>query len=57
MEFKVGDTVKLKSGSPKMTVTGVGDNYGVPTVWVAWFDQQMKPQTGSYPAGALEKWS
>jgi uncharacterized protein YodC (DUF2158 family) len=38
MAFKVGDTVQLKSGGPRMTVTSLGSNFGQPIVWCAWFD-------------------
>ncbi|WP_443019573.1 YodC family protein [Sphingomonas phyllosphaerae] len=51
-EFAVGDTVKLKSGGPTMTVTVVGDRYGTPTVWTTWFDGTKKFD-GDFPPAAL----
>jgi uncharacterized protein YodC (DUF2158 family) len=53
-EFKVGDVVQLKSGSPKMTVTYAGDEYGSPIVYCTWF-VGVKESTGKYPPNALEK--
>lgn len=53
-EFSVGDTVRLKSGGPKMTVTTVGDHWGTPTVWAVWFDGTKKLD-GDFPPAALEK--
>src|SRR5262249_18880955 len=38
MSFKVGDTVKLKSGGPDMTVTRIGTSGGETMVWCAWFE-------------------
>jgi uncharacterized protein YodC (DUF2158 family) len=55
-EFVKGDTVKLKSGSPAMTVTTVGDSYGTPTVWTVWFDGTKKCD-GDFPPEALEKFT
>ena len=52
MEFKVGDLVKLKSGSPLMTVTVVkSDN----TVFCQWVDVKGKPQYGDFPFDAIIK--
>lgn len=42
--FKVGDTVRLKSGGPLMTVTEVQDA----EVWTIWFDKSDKEQKGYY---------
>lgn len=52
-DFKSGDVVKLKSGGPKMTVTGIGDHYGTATVWCSWFDGTKKVD-GTFPPAALE---
>jgi uncharacterized protein YodC (DUF2158 family) len=53
MAFKVGDTVQLKSGSPRMTVTVVGMNAnGQEIVECAWFDGTQR-QNGTFPAEAL----
>jgi len=38
LSFKVGDTVKLKSGGPDMTVTRIGAAGGEPMVWCVWFE-------------------
>ena len=38
MSLKVGDTVKLKSGGPDMTVTRIGAAGGEPMVWCVWFE-------------------
>jgi uncharacterized protein YodC (DUF2158 family) len=52
--FKVGDTVRLKSGGPLMTVTGVGtvERKGqmVSTSWFA----NTKEDKGHFPATSLE---
>lgn len=52
-QFKIGDTVRLKSGGPIMTVTAVGDRLGTPTIWVSWFDG-MKPANDTFPPDALK---
>jgi uncharacterized protein YodC (DUF2158 family) len=53
MAFKVGDTVQLKSGSPRMTVTLVGTTAeGKEIVECAWFDGTQR-QNGSFPSEAL----
>ena len=49
--FKVGDTVRLKSGGPLMTVTGVSQADGGQKVWTSWFDSAGKEQKGFYPSG------
>lgn len=53
-EIKAGDTVRLKSGGPLMTVTHTAQQDGVLKIWVAWFDGN-ESKSGFYPASALEK--
>ncbi|OGU67259.1 MAG: hypothetical protein A2499_15900 [Stygiobacter sp. RIFOXYC12_FULL_38_8] len=48
--FKIGDVVYLKSGSPAMTVTSLSEDH----CHVAWHDQG-KEHTGYYPLEALTK--
>jgi uncharacterized protein YodC (DUF2158 family) len=53
MTFKIGDTVQLKSGSPRMTVTVIGMTAdGKEVVECAWFDGTQR-QNGSFPPDAL----
>ena len=52
-KWKVGDTVRLKSGGPVMTVTNVTKDDDL--VWVSWFDSAGNPYEGSYPEDALEE--
>ena len=53
MAFKIGDTVQLKSGSPRMTVTVVGMTAdGKELVECAWFDGSQR-RNGSFPTDAL----
>jgi uncharacterized protein YodC (DUF2158 family) len=55
MSFKVGDTVRLKSGSPLMTVIKVQpDDAGEPNVACAWFSDDAEPRKGEFPRAALE---
>ncbi len=49
MDLKVGDTVRLKSGGPLMTVMKVSEG----EVWTCWFDDIKKENRGSYPAETL----
>ena len=51
--LKIGDVVQLKSGGPKMTVTKVGDEEGVATVWVTWFDERNQTASTHFPAAAV----
>lgn len=51
--IKPGDTVRLKSGSPLMTVTSAGpDSAGVLYAHTAWFDG-TKNLRGHFPQSAL----
>jgi uncharacterized protein YodC (DUF2158 family) len=55
MSFKVGDTVRLKSGSPLMTVINVQpDDTSEPNVACAWFSDDEEPHEGQFPVAALE---
>jgi len=45
-QFKPGETVKLKSGGPLMTVVSVED--GGESVWCEWFDQKGNRQAASF---------
>lgn len=53
-DFKVGDTVQLKSGGPIMTVTEVGDEYGVTKVFCSWFDDKKKQEHSSFQPETLQ---
>ena len=53
MSFKVGDTVQLRSGGPIMTVTSVGNDFGQPIVWCAWFDGAMQ-RSDHFPIDAVK---
>jgi len=53
MMFNVGDTVKLKSGGPDMTVVKIGTAGGEPMVWCAWFEG-TKDVYGLFPPNALK---
>lgn len=49
-KFKTGDVVRLKSGSPKMTVKGQDDG-----AWaVQWIDRNGKLQSDTFPADMLD---
>jgi uncharacterized protein YodC (DUF2158 family) len=55
MSFKVGDTVRLKSGSPLMTIIKLQpDDASEPTVACAWFSDDEEPHKGEFPGAALE---
>ena len=50
-EFKAGDTVRLKSGGPLMTIKsadGLDDS-----ILCEWFDKDDKPQVKSFKASSL----
>ena len=53
-EFKTGAVVRLKSGSPKMTVKGP-DGDGAEVIWaVKWIDRNGKLQTDSFHEDMLD---
>ena len=54
MALKVGDTVRLKSGGPLMTVTAYIERDGEPKVWCSWFEG-TKEGKGYFPAAAVEQ--
>lgn len=47
-KFSVGDVVRLKSGGPKMTVTGIYDPEVGSHVYAAWFDNSGTFQSGLF---------
>lgn len=53
--FQLGDVVRLKSGSPLMTVERVEGSGDSAMIGVLWFDGKQEPHSGSYPAATLEK--
>jgi uncharacterized protein YodC (DUF2158 family) len=54
-KFKVGDTVRLKSGGPSMTVCRVvADDAEIPTVDTIWFTSSDKESKGSFSEEWLE---
>ena len=53
-EFKTGTVVRLKSGSPKMTVKGP-DGDGEEIIWaVQWIDRNGKLQSDSFHQDMLD---
>jgi len=57
-KFKVGDKVKLKSGSPVMVVSGISrlnKFFGDPYVECTWTDKQGRPQSETYDPKLLVK--
>lgn len=48
--YKIGDIVVLKSGSPKMTVTGETYDDKITTTWFA----GAKKENGQFPPEAIE---
>jgi uncharacterized protein YodC (DUF2158 family) len=50
-QFKEGETVRLKSGGPLMTVKNVQTNGDL---WCEWFDKSEKLQGNSFKPGTLE---
>ena len=51
--FKPGDTVRLKSGSPLMTIEKITADRRGPLVWCVWFEKN-KQHTGTFAPHALE---
>ena len=49
-KFKIGDTVKLKSGGPKMTVARGGIEKKLECVWFL----EGKPEYGYFPPDSLQ---
>jgi uncharacterized protein YodC (DUF2158 family) len=50
-KFELGETVRLRSGGPLMTVDSInGDE-----IWCEWFDDKNQPQARSYKAHTLTK--
>jgi uncharacterized protein YodC (DUF2158 family) len=53
-EIKVGDTVKLKSGGPTMTVDWVSrENPSILVAGCSWFDDSNKKQFERFPLTSL----
>lgn len=57
-DFKVGDTVRLKSGGPLMTISGVGENPSSGSrdenYWrCEWFDKDQKSHMQSFHKESL----
>lgn len=54
-EFQTGTVVRLKSGSPKMTVKGPDGEDPQGTIWaVQWIDRNGKLQSDSFHADMLD---
>lgn len=52
MQFQVGETVRLKSGGPLMTIEEPGS---VPNSWVCVWFEGKKEKRSSFAAATLEK--
>jgi uncharacterized protein YodC (DUF2158 family) len=53
MAFKAGELVKLKSGSPLMTVSHIGHAGGKEAVWCVWFEKNEQ-RSAAFPPETLE---
>jgi uncharacterized protein YodC (DUF2158 family) len=57
-DFKVGDVVRLKSGSPSMTITSIGESGmmggGPIHAYVTWFNEKREVKTDSFPLPTIE---
>lgn len=54
-DFKIGDTVRLKSGGPLMTVHSLGkDSEGKLRLNVVWFDKNEAQHHAAFAPGAVE---
>lgn len=64
-QILLGSVVKLKSGSPPMTVTGYGKKYGAGTILInlvedkeqvkcQWFDATGTLQQDTFPVASLQ---
>lgn len=49
--FKTGDTVRLKSGGPLMTIRDVNDGYAVAT----WFDTKQQHHEETFAIDQIEE--
>jgi uncharacterized protein YodC (DUF2158 family) len=49
-QFKQGDTVRMKSGGPLMTVVQVQSDGNI---WCEWFDKKDEPQGRSFATTSL----
>jgi len=56
-QIQIGDTVKLRSGGPLMTVNEIipSAQTTAASAFVSWFDTENKAQNGSYPLTSLRK--
>ena len=50
-DIKQGDTVRLKSGGPLMTVDVISNG----EAWCEWFDDKKEPRSRGYKLHVLEK--
>jgi uncharacterized protein YodC (DUF2158 family) len=52
--IKVGDTVRLKSGGPRMTVARVEEWNGAMRAWCQWFGAGDKKEADYFPVTSLQ---
>jgi uncharacterized protein YodC (DUF2158 family) len=55
-DFKVGDTVKLKSGGPVMTIESIEKYGGVDKAKCVWFDRKIK-KDDVFEFSTLKHWN
>ena len=55
-EVSIGDTVKVKSGGPTMTVSAIQEEDGEKVAVCQWFDKQVQGK-GKFPIAVLVKFS
>lgn len=53
--LKIGDTVKLKSGGPLMTVVAVNQRAEIDWCACRWFDDEYNSLSAEFPAASLKQ--